>query len=89
MEQDILQNDDIGNRTSIWFWMMMENMELHIMDERRYDDYYVNQVIDKFLNRKYGPNGEGGPFYLPYSSKDLREVELWYQAMWFITANLT
>ena len=81
--------DEIGDRTSIWFWTMMENLELDIMDERRYDDYYVNQVIDKFLNRKYGPNGEGGPFYLPYSVKDLREVELWNQAMWFITANLT
>ena len=89
IEQDILIDDNMGNRISIWFWTMMENMELHFMDERRYDDYYVNQVIDKFLNRKYGPNGEGGPFYIPYSSKDLRDVELWNQAMWFITANMT
>ena len=59
------------------------------MDERRYDEYYVNQVIDKFLNRTYEPDGKGGPFYIPYSVKDLREVELWYQAMWFITAYLT
>lgn len=88
MERDIL-SDEIGNRTSVWFWMMMENMDLNVMDERRFDDYYVNQVIDKFLNRKYGPDGEGGPFYIPYSMKDLREVELWMQAMWFITANMT
>ena len=88
MEQDILM-DDLGDRTSVWFWTIMENMDLHVMDERRYDEYYINQVIDKFLNRKYGPDGEGGPFYIPYSAKDLREVELWYQAMWFITANLS
>ena len=88
IERDIL-TDDIGDRTSVWFWTMMENMELDIMDERRYDEYYVNTVVDKFLNRHYGPNGEGGPFYIPYSMKDLREVELWMQAMWYITANLT
>ena len=88
IERDILC-DDIGDRTSVWFWTIMENMELDVMDERRYDEYYVNTVIDKFLNRHYGPNGEGGPFYIPYSMKDLREVELWMQAMWYITANLT
>lgn len=88
IERDILC-DDIGDRTSVWFWTMMENMELDVMDERRYDEYYVNTVVDKFLNRHYGPNGEGGPFYIPYSMKDLREVELWMQAMWYITANLT
>jgi hypothetical protein len=86
IESDILAND-VGGRTSVWFWTMMENMDLHVMDGRRYDSYYINNVIDKFLDRKYGPEGQGGPFYIPYTTKDLRTVELWYQAMWYITAN--
>ena len=26
MEQDILMDEDMGNRTAMWFWLMMENM---------------------------------------------------------------
>lgn len=87
IETDILCDSNVGNRTAVWFWTIMENMDLHVMDERRFDEYYIDQVLDKFVKRTYGPNGEGGPFYIPYSVKDLRQVELWKQAMWYITAN--
>ena len=88
IEENIL-SDEVGNRTSIWFWTIMENMNLDHMDNNNFDWVYVNEAIDIFINRTYGPRGERGPFYIPYSVKDLRTVELWYQAMWYITANLT
>lgn len=46
----------------------------------------VNGIIHDFVKRKYDSNGRGGIFPLvdPPFESDLREVDLWYQAMWYL-----
>ena len=78
-EEHIMDDPDIGNRTGQWFDDMISNLGLSRMTDARFDKNYVNRVIDKFLNREYGRNGEGGLFTVEHCPRDLRSVEIWYQ----------
>lgn len=83
-EDDIMHDPDEGDRTYIWFWEMMDNLGLTDQDDYQFDEETSREIIDRFLNRKYGPNGEGGPFYIENCRQDLRKVELWYQLNFYI-----
>lgn len=47
------------------------------------DDYYsevaAQSAVDNMLNRRYEPNGHGGLFTVKKTSKDMRDMEIWYQ----------
>ena len=83
-EEHIMDDPDIGNRTGKWFWDMIENLELDTMTDTYFDERYVDSVIERLLNRKYGRNGEGGLFYIRNCRYDLRSEEIWYQMMWYL-----
>lgn len=83
-EEHIMADPDIGDRTSKWFWTMIESLGLCAMSDYNFDENYVGYVIYKFLNRKYKPNGEGGLFTNYNRSEDMRKVEIWYQACWYL-----
>ena len=83
-EEHIMDDPDIGNRTGKGFWDMIENLELDGMSDTSFDECYVEEVIDRLLNREYGRNGEGGLFYIPHCPYDLRSEEIWYQMMWYL-----
>lgn len=86
IEDEWMHNRDEGNRTSQWFWEMIVNMGLGSQNDRNYDPAYVNACIERFLRRAYEPNGsDGGIFVLNNPRRDLRHVEIWYQAMWWLT----
>lgn len=78
-EEHIMEDDDIGDRTSKWFWTMIKNLDLECMDDEHYDEYYVDEVISIFLERDYERNGKGGLFTVNNCREDLRNVEIWYQ----------
>lgn len=82
-EEQIMDNPDIGNRMPEWFSYMLENLGLDGMDDDHFNEQIVGQKVDRFLKREYLPNGQGGLFYIPDTSRDLRDVEIWYQACWF------
>ena len=79
-EENIMSDPDIGNRTGLWFWDMIDNLGLDHLDTEE----HVRQVITKFLNREYEANGEGGLFTLKHCNRDLREIEIWYQLCWYL-----
>lgn len=83
-EEHIMDDPDIGNRTGQWFWNMIENLELDTMTDTKFDINYVDEIIDRFLNREYGRNGEGGLFTIRNCRYDLRCEEIWYQMMWYL-----
>lgn len=87
-EEHIMDDPDMGNRTGQWFWNMIVNLGLGSMNDLKFDKAYVDKVIDVFLNREYKPNGEGGLFTIPNRKNDLRTVEIWYQAMWYLDSML-
>lgn len=83
-EETIMTDNDIGDRTSLWFTTMINNLGLTSMTNERFDRTKVDYILDRFLNREYEPNGIGGLFVLKRHPNDLREVEIWYQAMWYL-----
>ena len=83
-EEQIMGNPDIGDRTSKWFWIMIDNLGLSNMDDDHYDENLIYKVIDRFLNHDYDKNGKGGLFIIENSHRDIRNVEIWYQMMWYL-----
>lgn len=83
-EDNIMTNPEKGDRTSVWFWEMITSLGLSRMTDNNYDERYVDTAIQKFLNREYEPNGKGGLFTIHGATKDLRDVEIWYQMCWYL-----
>lgn len=85
-EEDVMYDSEIGGRTYQWFQVMLKSLGLYSMnDDVGVDERYFNIAIDRFLERRYEPNGKGGLFVLKHCNHDLRTVEIWYQAMWYLT----
>ena len=78
-EEHITDDPDIGDRTDIWFWDMIRSLGLDAMTDNRHDPEYVDAVIDRFTNRDYARNGDGGLFTVSNCRHDMRSMEIWYQ----------
>ena len=78
-EETIMDDTAFGNRTGQWFWGMIVNLGLGSMTDDQFDRFYVNEVIERFLNREYEANGKGGLFTIKNHDCDLRDVEIWVQ----------
>lgn len=83
-EEDYMDNAVIGDRTRQWFWNMVTNLGLGSMDDNRFDRLLVNDILERFLNREYEPDGRGGLFRIKNCDTDLREVEIWHQMCWYL-----
>ncbi len=83
-EIDIMDEPQIGDRTSQWFWGMIVNLGLGSMSDDRYDEAYVTDVLERFLHRDYEADGRGGLFRIRNTDRDLRSVEIWYQLCWYL-----
>lgn len=84
IEEHIMRDPDIGDRTGEWFWVMISSLGLETMDDFHFDEKYSTEVIQNFLDRDYAPNGDGGLFRIDHCDEDLRNVEIWYQANWYL-----
>ena len=80
----VMDDPKIGDRTGQWFWGMIASLGLNGMSDNHYDEKYVNDVINRFLDREYEPNGKGGLFTIRNCEHDLRDVEIWYQLCWYL-----
>lgn len=78
-EENIMEDADIGNRTGQWFWNMVVSLGLGSMTDLRYDEDYVDYVLERFMNHSYERDGEGGLFTVKHCRKDMRTMEIWYQ----------
>lgn len=74
----------MGDRTSQWFWKMLNSMGLGSMTDSRFDIYYVDDVIETFLKRRYKPDGRGGLFTVKYNTDDMRRKDIWAQMCCYI-----
>ena len=85
--EDTPDNVPIGE----WFWKLLNNVGLaNCMDDtfgREWDDYIMEAVLNKIINRTYHRSGKGGLFPLKYTKKDQRKVELWYQMSEYLVEN--
>lgn len=83
-ENDIMTRPDEDDRTGFWFMGMIKSLGLSNMDDRNFNLIKANDILERFLERKYEPNGKGGLFTLRCCEKDLTKVEIWYQLMWYL-----
>ena len=84
LEEHIMDDPDIGNRTGQWFWDMIVSLGLGSMDDSKFDKAHAIDVIRRFLNRDYGRDGKGGLFTIEHCRYDMRDIEIWYQANWYL-----
>lgn len=71
-----------SSETMEWFWIFLSNLGLRDITDDNYNDdtyVYIEDAIDRVLNRTYKRNGDGGLFPLRHAKQDQRKVELWYQ----------
>ena len=85
-EEHIMSNDKFGDRTSLWFMLMLENLGLMGMYDSRFDEQYVDDIIYNFMYRHYDREGHGNIFTIEGYEGDLRCMEIWYQMHAFLSA---
>lgn len=83
-EEDIMDDPGLGDRIKQWFWGMIVNLNLGGLHDGNFDQRHVEQVILRLLNRDYEPNGRGGLFTVRHPIRDLRDVEIWTQLLWYL-----
>lgn len=82
-EKSFMQDDERGDQSANWFWIMIENLELIDETDDIYDSLFVSRVIIDFLDRQYDADGRGSIFYVNRIRENMRRVELWYQMCWY------
>ena len=86
LEEHIMSDPEEGDRTSRWFWSMVDSLGLSAYDDDNFNHVIAHGIVNRFLNRDYAPDGQGGLFTVPDAAEDLRNVEIWYQANWYLSA---
>lgn len=77
-------SDEEYERTSLYFWEMIDNLGLLNCDDTSYGSVrgtgtYVKETLKRFMDRDYRYSGEGGLFPLRNPKRDQRDVSIWYQ----------
>jgi hypothetical protein len=83
-EEHIMEDLELGDRTEKWFWIMIDSSGLNALTDMTFNSYEADIILQRILNREYGPCGEGGLFLIPNCGFDLRNVEIWYQLCWYL-----
>ena len=83
-EENIMDDPIIGDRTAQWFWNMIVNMGLGGMTDRNYNEWLANDAMTRLLERDYDFDGAGGLFRVKNSTRDMRDAEIWHQAMAYL-----
>ena len=65
----------------IWAWVLLENLHLDKMYDpiSRAKADRIDEILENFIWRQYGKDGEGGLFPLTFPEQDQTKVEIWYQ----------
>ena len=82
--EDYMDDPSYGDRTGQWFWNMIISLGLGSMTDVRFDREYVNEALMRFMYREYEPDGSGGLFTIRHCDRDVRTVEIWTQACWYM-----
>lgn len=86
IEERIMDDPMVGNRTRQWFWGMITSLGLGSMHNDRYDRQYVDDILKRFLDRRYEPNGKGGLFTVKNHEYDMRDIEIYGQMCAYVNS---
>lgn len=72
-----------------WFWALMKNLGLDEFTDDRQEGFVrdIDDILTKFIWRRYAPDGKGGLFPLSRAEVDQRGVEIWYQMSMYLHEN--
>lgn len=87
VEEQIMSDILAGNRVGQWFWTMVVNLGLGSMDDLNFDKNHCLSIVDNFLSQKYDKYGNGGLFVVNNPPRDMRDVDIWCQFMWYLNEN--
>ena len=90
--EDVIGSHYNSERTSEWFWMMVDNLGLRGIGG---DDgvgsstvrNYIHGVVEAWINRDFEYDGTGSPFPIKRPSEDQRKIEIWKQICTYIVDN--
>lgn len=85
-----MHNDDFGNRTTEWFWLMLYNLGINIYDDEHFTSKAAEDIEEKvytFLNRSYNYYGDGALFVVNNPYYDMRNAPIWEQLNWYLNEN--
>lgn len=85
LEYEYLYDPDDGNHISVCFWAMMESLGLLNMDDERYNEAKVEDILVNFINRTYDFDGYGNIFMTEDPDFDERNHEIWAQSMKYLS----
>lgn len=79
----ILDDEDRGDRTRIWFWEMIDNLKLMRFKDEKFNDpvdprteQEIVDICNRWMNRKISYDGTGSPFPLWHPHRDQRKLQL-------------
>ncbi|MBO5319052.1 MAG: hypothetical protein J6B01_04490 [Ruminococcus sp.] len=83
-EETIMDDPSMGDRTSQWFWRMINNLGLGGMTDDQFNEAQFNDIINRLLDREYEPDGRGGLFFVRDCEYDMRRIEIWTQLLYYL-----
>jgi hypothetical protein len=79
----LVGEEDDPRRTEWYFWRLIRNLGLRKLTDENWDlrhgEFFVEDAVDRVLNRHYESDGSGGLFPLNCPFQDQRQVEIWNQ----------
>ena len=89
IEDEIMRDDDAGDRTADWFWLMIRNLGIDITDDEWDEDSEetIQKAVDIFVNRRYDRKGKGSLFPVKKTRKNVLRESIWQQAHYYFNEN--
>lgn len=92
MDDKILYERRFGDRYLDWFWHMVDNAGWSTLTDDKWSAEISRDVRERckaIMTGDYNSTGEGGLFPVyNHPEADMRDVDLWRQAFWWIDENL-
>lgn len=85
MEEEIMSNDEHGDRTHRWFWGMIESLGLDKYEDSYWDELKVDEIIENFEEKRYQKSGKGGLFTVENGQFNMRNMTIWEQMSGYLT----
>lgn len=87
-EHELTYDFQIGDRSALWFWVMIENLGLLSYHNRSYQKNTVTGILVYWLDRRFDYSGNGSPFPLKNAKRDQRNLIMWLQINDFVMENV-
>lgn len=82
-ENQIMEDDSLGDRTGQWFWNMIASLGLSEATNDGYNADSVRDILRNFMDYRYCSDGSGGLFTVE-DRHDMLEMDIWYQMMAYL-----